>query len=297
MACLVDAGRDRLHDRRIRRLRRTQALPVVHCTLVVLAVEGRRSGHRQCLPVRRVDLERAVDELHRLAAQIAVLAHRQRVGIVGEEVGFVRHQCGQPFIGCCGFGEAPHRVVAARQDDPALDIVRFLLESRGQLLDHLVHLLGVELVRRVDGRRDRRKRLRRAELPVEQSGEQRHGNRNDDGGRATGLCRRRPAPCARHDLPRAGGARARPWLPRIAPRRACRGADRRRGRQTGRDRSRRSPRRARRWTGAVRAAAARAASPRAMITSTVATAMKAVTMRSCCGRIRAGVGPRHARPR
>ena len=190
LACLVDAGRDRLHDRRIRRLRRTQALPVVHRTLVVLAVEGGCSGHRQRLPVRRVDLERAVDQLHRLAAQIAVLAHRQRVGVVGEEVGFVRHQCGQPFIGCCSFGEAPHRVVAARQNDPPFDIVRFLLEPRGQLLDHLIHLLGLELVRRIDGRRDRRKRLRRTELPVENPGEQWHGDCNDDGGRATGLCRR-----------------------------------------------------------------------------------------------------------
>ena len=59
-----------------------QPFPISDRFLVILALERRRAGHRQRLPVRRIDLAAPLDHLQRLAVDTAALAHRQRVGVI-----------------------------------------------------------------------------------------------------------------------------------------------------------------------------------------------------------------------
>ena len=185
------------------------AAPVADGSGVVLAVEGGGAGQRQRLQVGWVVLQRLLDQLQRLAQQVAALLHGQHVGLVDEDLRVARCQLQRACEGAAGFGVALHHRIAAPEHDPAFEVGdiagRLLFHALGQLGDHRLHVLRRRFARR--GARLRRQRRRVAERCIQAQHQHRHRHRQQQQRRARRAgCAPAPAP---HFLPRTRDARSR----------------------------------------------------------------------------------------
>ncbi len=139
---------------------------------------------------RRVEPQRAFDQLQRLALQRLPLQHRQGVGLVDQQLRIVGGELQRAAERAARLGPALHHRIAAAEHDPAFEVLlparRRLLHALGQPGDHRLDLF---LRRRGAGRgRLGVERGRVAEHRIEPGGDHRHRECREQHRRA-----RRPA--------------------------------------------------------------------------------------------------------
>ena len=91
-------------------------------------------------------LERAQDQLLRLALQALAARHGERVGEVDEQLRVARRAHRRLGVGVDRLREAPEHGVGAAEHLPAVDVVRVLAQPRREPLHH-----GLDLLRRERG--------------------------------------------------------------------------------------------------------------------------------------------------
>ena len=172
-------GDARLHlaaERAVGRLALCELLPVLHRQRIVAPIECRGAGERERLGLDRIDRERAINELERLALQVALVRHCERVGEVGEQVRVARAQRRCLAIRGDGIGMLAERDIRAAEHQPAFGIVGLALHPLGELVDHRHDLLGRRRLRSSARRRLRsagyqRQMRRRADADVAEAGD------------------------------------------------------------------------------------------------------------------------------
>ena len=117
----------------------------------------------------RIDAQRLFYQLERLAVDATPLRHRQRISVIGIEVGVVLDQRRRALIGFGRLIVALHRHIRATEQRPAVGIRRRLFETRRQFGDHGFDLLGRYLSRRWRSGAIF-KPGQRANLPIQQAG-------------------------------------------------------------------------------------------------------------------------------
>ncbi len=133
-----------------------QPFPQAHGSLVVATVEGRSSSQGQRLGIVGIELEGTLDESRRLALELAALGHRQRVGVVGEQVRIVGTRAQRLPEGIDGLRVLAEHDLRAGEHQPAVTIVGPGLQTFGELVDHRRDLFRHQRMRgdgRIAGRR------------------------------------------------------------------------------------------------------------------------------------------------
>jgi hypothetical protein len=107
----------------------------------VAAIVGGGAGEGERLDVVRLEAQRALDQRLGLGVVDAALGRGDGVGVIGEEVGVVRHQLDGAAVRRKRVAEAAEDGVRARQHGPAFGVVGLLLHPLGELIDHRRDLL------------------------------------------------------------------------------------------------------------------------------------------------------------
>jgi hypothetical protein len=124
LACLADGRFERPGFLRTGFELCVQPRPVLGGGGELLSVACCGTGQQQRLRLVGVELEGSLDQLGRLALQLAVIAAAENIRVIGEQDRVLVDQRGGTAIGIGRFGKTFQHLVRTRQHDPALTVVR-----------------------------------------------------------------------------------------------------------------------------------------------------------------------------
>ena len=140
----VELRKDLAHFCRRRSIRRQHGeqprpIPLRFAELAGRVLDRRRERER--FRKSRIDLERAHDQLARLAFETAVLRHPERIGPVGEQRRVVRHEGARFCERLRAAGKIVDDTQPAAEHRPAFGVVRIAVEPLTELREERSHLL------------------------------------------------------------------------------------------------------------------------------------------------------------
>ena len=137
----------------------------------------------------RVNFQRAQDQRLGFALQALALFHRQRVGVVGEQMRIVRRAFFGIGVRRNRIVKTPHHRVRFAEHGPALRIVRILLHALGEFGHHGFHLSMCHAFAGIGRNRRGRQGTRIAHGEIQRYRHARQHKAHDDGRRAAARCR------------------------------------------------------------------------------------------------------------